>query len=53
VLVLHDMLGLNEGFRPKFLQTWAELATVVRNAAGSFAADVREGRYPAREHSFE
>jgi 3-methyl-2-oxobutanoate hydroxymethyltransferase len=53
VLVLHDMLGLNEGFRPKFLQTWAELASVVRNAADSFADDVREGRYPGREHSFE
>jgi 3-methyl-2-oxobutanoate hydroxymethyltransferase len=53
VLVLHDMLGLNEGFSPKFLKRYAELGGAVRDAVRSYAADVREGRYPAREHSFE
>lgn len=53
VLVLHDMLGLNEGFTPKFLKHYAELAGTVRDAAQSFADDVRAGRYPGKEHSFE
>jgi 3-methyl-2-oxobutanoate hydroxymethyltransferase len=53
VLVLHDMLGLNEAFSPKFLKRYAELGALVRAAAHEFAADVREGRYPDAAHSFE
>lgn len=53
VLVLHDMLGLNEQFRPRFLKLYAQLAEEVRRAAREFAADVRAGRYPADEHGFE
>jgi 3-methyl-2-oxobutanoate hydroxymethyltransferase len=53
VLVLHDMLGLNEGFNPKFLRRYAELGEAVRGAVRSYAADVRDGRYPSAEHSFE
>ena len=53
VLVLHDMLGMNEQFKPKFLKRYAELATSVREAATAFADDVRSGRYPDAAHSFE
>lgn len=53
VLVLHDMLGLNEGFEPKFLKRYAELGAAVRAAAHAFADDVRAGRYPDAAHSFE
>ncbi len=53
VLVLHDMLGLNEGFTPKFLKTYAKLAGEVKQAAEAFGKDVREGKYPGAEHSFE
>ncbi len=53
VLVLHDMLGLNEGFRPRFLKTYADLAGVVRGAARAYSEEVRAGRYPGKEHSFE
>jgi len=53
VLVLHDMLGLNEGFNPRFLKKYAELASTVRAAAGLFADEVRGGRYPTRDHSFD
>lgn len=52
VLVLHDMLGLNEQFAPKFLKQYAQLGEAVRSAVRSFAAEVREGKYPAKEHSF-
>jgi 3-methyl-2-oxobutanoate hydroxymethyltransferase len=52
VLVLHDLLGLNDQFRPKFLRHYAELAGDVRGAVRRFADDVKTGRYPAPEHSF-
>jgi 3-methyl-2-oxobutanoate hydroxymethyltransferase len=53
VLVLHDMLGLNDAFSPKFLRRFAELGEAVRGAAREFAEEVRAGDYPGREHSFE
>jgi 3-methyl-2-oxobutanoate hydroxymethyltransferase len=53
VLVLHDMLGLNEMFNPKFLKRYAELGETVRAAIRAYAADVRDGRYPGPEHSFD
>jgi 3-methyl-2-oxobutanoate hydroxymethyltransferase len=53
VLVLHDMLGLNETFNPKFLKRYAELSEVVRAAVRAYADDVRGGRYPGPEHSFD
>jgi 3-methyl-2-oxobutanoate hydroxymethyltransferase len=53
VLVLHDMLGLNETFNPKFLKRYAELGEAVRAAVRAYAADVRDGHYPGPEHSFD
>lgn len=52
VLVLHDMLGLNESFKAKFLKRYAELADEVRTAVAAFASEVRDGRYPDDAHSF-
>jgi 3-methyl-2-oxobutanoate hydroxymethyltransferase len=51
VLVLHDMLGLNAGFHPKFLKRYAELGRAVSEAVGQFAAEVRDGRYPDPAHT--
>ena len=53
VLVLHDMLGLNDGFSPKFLTRFAGMADTVRSAARDFAEEVRAGDYPGTEHGFE
>jgi 3-methyl-2-oxobutanoate hydroxymethyltransferase len=52
VLVLHDLLGLNDRFQPKFLKRYASLADEVRGAVGRFRDDVRGGRYPGAEHAF-
>jgi 3-methyl-2-oxobutanoate hydroxymethyltransferase len=52
VLVLHDMLGLTEQFRPRFLKHYAELAAAVRDAAAAYADEVRHGRFPGPEHGF-
>ncbi len=53
VLVLPDMLGLNEGFSPGFLKKYAELAAEVRKAVGEYVREVREGRYPGPDHSYD
>lgn len=53
VLVLHDMLGLNEQFAPRFLKHYAQLGEAVRSAVRTYASDVRKGTYPGKEHSFE
>ena len=53
VLVLHDMLGLNDRFGAKFVKQYASLANEVRKAVAEFSAEVREGKYPGKEHSFE
>lgn len=53
VLVLHDMLGLNEGFNPKFLKRYAELGVAVRDAVGLYGEEVRAGTYPGPEHSHD
>jgi len=52
VLVLPDLLGLNDAFKPKFLKRYANLADEVRKALTTFADEVREGRYPDEGHSF-
>lgn len=52
VLVLHDLLGLNDAFAPKFLKRYASLADEVRRAVRCFADEVRRGAYPDDAHSF-
>ncbi|MFO0910265.1 MAG: 3-methyl-2-oxobutanoate hydroxymethyltransferase [Isosphaeraceae bacterium] len=52
VLVSSDMLGLFEGFRPKFVRHYAELASVVREAACRYVADVTTGEFPSSSESF-
>jgi 3-methyl-2-oxobutanoate hydroxymethyltransferase len=52
VLVMHDMLGLFDDFRPKFVKRYAELKTTVTAAVKSYVAEVREEKFPADEHTF-
>lgn len=51
VLVLPDLLGLNDGFEPKFLKKYANLADTVRDAVMRFGDEVRSGAYPDADHS--
>ena len=53
VLVLYDMLGLNETFKPKFLRRFGELGGEARAAMAAYVQAVRDGSYPGGEHSFE
>ena len=53
VLVLHDMLGLNNGFNPRFLRRFAEVGELAASGVGSFVQAVKGGEYPGAEHTFE
>jgi 3-methyl-2-oxobutanoate hydroxymethyltransferase len=53
VLVLPDMLGLNDTFKPKFLRRFAELGDAAREGVRSYAEAVRNRSYPDAGHSFE
>lgn len=52
VLVLHDMLGLYEDIRPKFVRRYVELADLVQQAVGAYKKEVEEGTFPGPEHSY-
>jgi len=53
VLVNQDMLGLGNGFNPKFLKRYADLRSTVLEAVSHYAEDVRTGAFPGQEHSHE
>ncbi|MBU1185454.1 MAG: 3-methyl-2-oxobutanoate hydroxymethyltransferase [Acidobacteria bacterium] len=52
ILVFHDLVGFNNGYLPKFVKKYADLQTVLSEAVGGYAADVREGRFPEEIHSY-
>ena len=52
VLVIHDMLGITPGKRPKFSKDFLAGRDSVAAAIGAYAEDVRSGAFPAPEHCF-
>ena len=52
VLVLHDMLGLNEGFKPKFLRHFAQLAEEVKGAVSTYVSAVKDSSFPNNEEAY-
>ncbi len=52
VLVYHDLLGLTEGRAPRFVKRYAHLAEEIRGALTTYAEEVRNGVYPAPEHTY-
>jgi 3-methyl-2-oxobutanoate hydroxymethyltransferase len=52
VLVVNDLLGLFDDFRPRFVRRYAELGTLIRQAARDYVADVRSGSFPGPDETF-
>jgi len=52
VLVFHDVLGLMEGHRPKFVRTYANGFQLLQEALSRWAADVRNGVFPTSQESY-
>jgi 3-methyl-2-oxobutanoate hydroxymethyltransferase len=52
VLVFHDLLGLEDRMRPKFVRRYAELGATGIDAVTRFAADVRAGTFPSSDETY-
>ena len=52
VLVWHDLLGLYEGHAPRFVKQYADLATEIKRAVGTYVDEVRERRFPEEQHTY-
>ena len=52
VLVIHDMLGINKEFNPRFLRRYADLHTVMTDAVSNYISDIRKGDFPTNEESY-
>jgi 3-methyl-2-oxobutanoate hydroxymethyltransferase len=52
VLVLHDLLGLEDRIRPRFVRRYATLKADAVAAVAAFGADVRAGRFPSDAESY-
>ncbi len=52
VLVWQDMAGLRTGKAPRFVKRYADLADVLTDATKRYAEEVRDGAFPAAEHTF-
>lgn len=46
VLVIHDMLGINKGFKPRFLRQYASLFDVMNDAISNYVGDVKAKSFP-------
>lgn len=52
VLVIHDLLGMSAGFKPKFVKNYANLSKDITSAIESFKKEVKENKFPSQEYSF-
>lgn len=52
VLVVYDMLGLTEEFKPRFVRRYSELAEIMRSAFSSYIRDVKAGKFPTKNESY-
>ncbi len=50
VLVIDDLLGLNQEFKPRFVKYYANLAAEISRAVENFSSDVKSKKFPAKEN---
>ena len=52
ILVMHDMLGINQGFSPRFLRRYADLASLMHEAVEHYISDVKQGDFPSETEQY-
>ena len=52
ILVVADMLGMTQGFSPRFLRRYADLNAVITDAVGNYVTDVKSGDFPNENESY-
>ena len=53
VLVCNDLLGVSDGFCPKFVKRYADIHSITVNAVKSYINEVKDRSFPAPEHTFK
>ena len=53
VLVMHDMLGINKGFSPRFLRRYADLSTTITEAVQAYVKDVKTQDFPNEKEQYQ
>ncbi|MDD4856647.1 MAG: 3-methyl-2-oxobutanoate hydroxymethyltransferase [Candidatus Krumholzibacteria bacterium] len=53
ILVIHDMLGINEMPLPRYVKKYDEIGLRIKKAVSDYAREVKEGRFPGMEHSYD
>ena len=52
VLVMHDMLGINNNFSPRFLRRYADLNTIITGAVQNYINDVKNRDFPNEKEQY-
>lgn len=52
VLVIQDMLGMSQGFSPRFLRRYADLHSVMTTAIGQYITDVKSSDFPSEKEQY-
>src|SRR5258708_10297867 len=52
VLVIHDLLGMSLGNKPKFTRRYADVGEIISRAAAEYCRDVQQGSFPSDEESY-
>jgi 3-methyl-2-oxobutanoate hydroxymethyltransferase len=53
ILVFHDMLGINDGFMPKFVKKYVDIAALAAQGLNEYIKEVQDGSFPAKEHEYK
>jgi 3-methyl-2-oxobutanoate hydroxymethyltransferase len=53
VLVLHDLLGLNKDFNPRFIRRYADLSTIMTDAVQNYIKDVKSSAFPNENEQYD
>ncbi|MDP4680350.1 MAG: 3-methyl-2-oxobutanoate hydroxymethyltransferase [Cyclobacteriaceae bacterium] len=52
VLVVHDMLGITQEFKPRFLRQYADLSTIMTEAVTEYIKDIKSNDFPSEKESY-
>ncbi len=53
LLIVHDMLGIWQAFKPRFVKRYAHMAEDMVKAMGNYVSEVKKGKFPAEEHCYK
>ena len=53
ILVLHDMLGINDRFLPKFVKKYADIAGMARQGLDEYIKEVKDGEFPSEAYEYK